>query len=201
MDSASSGAAIDVAAAWNEVGGRLRAFASRRVPPAEADDIVQSVMVKLLERRAEVAHESVRAWLFAVTRNAVAEYYRRRPDTVGVERLEDLDAKDGADRGDEAIGALADCLDPMLALLSEADAGILRRVDLEGEAQTEIARSLGVAPSTIKSRVQRARARLRAAFDDCCSIATSRDGSPIDFAPGEACSRRASCDGASGEPR
>jgi RNA polymerase sigma-70 factor, ECF subfamily len=176
MDSSGSDAGIDVAAAWSEVGERLRAFAYKRVPAAEADDIVQSVMVKLLERRSEVARESVRAWLFAVTRNAVAEYYRRRPDAVGVERLEDLDADGAIDRGDAMIAALTDCLDPMLALLSESDAEILRRVDLEGEAQTEIARALGVAPSTIKSRVQRARARLRAAFDDCCSVVSSRDG-------------------------
>jgi DNA-directed RNA polymerase specialized sigma24 family protein len=74
MDSSGSDAGIDVAAAWSEVGERLRAFAYKRVPAAEADDIVQSVMVKLLERRSEVARESVRAWLFAVTRNAVAEY-------------------------------------------------------------------------------------------------------------------------------
>lgn len=189
MENPGSDAPIDVAVAWAEVGERLRAFAARRVPAAEADDIVQSVMLKLLERRSEVARESVRAWLFTVTRNAVAEYYRRRPDAVGVDHLERFEAG-VADRGDAAIGALVDCLDPMLGLLSESDAAILRRVDLEGEAQTDIARDLGLSVSTVKSRVQRARARLRAAFDACCSIT----GSPLDAAPGDACAKSAKCE-------
>jgi RNA polymerase sigma-70 factor, ECF subfamily len=194
MDDSGVDAAVDVVAAWQEVGERLRAFAYRRVPSPEADDIVQSVMVKLLERRTEVARDSVRAWLFAVTRNAVAEHYRRRHSTVGVESLEDFAADGETDPGDRTIGALAGCLEPMLSVLGPADADILRRVELGGETQTEIARSLGVAPSTIKSRVQRARVKLRAAFDRCCSIATDRDGAPIDFEPGSACDDARRCD-------
>jgi RNA polymerase sigma-70 factor (ECF subfamily) len=194
MDSSSSDARVDVAAAWHEVGERLRAFTYRRVPAPEGDDIVQSVMLKLLERRTEVGPDSVRAWLFAVTRNAVAEYYRRKPATVGVDHLEDFAADTATASGDHAIAALADCLDPMLALLSPADAEILRRVDLRGEPQTEIARSLGVAPSTIKSRVQRARLKLRAEFDRCCSIASGRDGSTVDVTPGGACSNAPKCE-------
>ena len=81
-----TGQGIDVGAAWHELGERLRVYVARRVNPGDADDVVQSVMVKLLERRGEIGPDSVRAWLFAVTRNAVAEYYRqRRPDV-------DLDA-------------------------------------------------------------------------------------------------------------
>jgi RNA polymerase sigma-70 factor, ECF subfamily len=188
MQNPGNDAPIDVAAAWAEVGARLRAFAARRVPAAEADDIVQSVMLKLLERRSDVARESVRAWLFAVTRNAVVEYYRRRPDAVGVDHLDSF-AASVDDRDDAVIGSLVDCLDPMLAVLSKTDAAILRRVDLEGEAQTDIARDLGVSPSTIKSRVQRARARLRAAFDACCSITAS----PRDALPGDGCAKPAKC--------
>src|SRR4028119_1283905 len=77
--------AVDVAGAWHELGHRLRAYVSRRVIPADADDIVQSVMVKLLERRGEIKGDSVRAWLFAVTRNAIAEYYRQKRAAIAVE--------------------------------------------------------------------------------------------------------------------
>lgn len=172
---------VDVAAAWHELGDRLRAYVSRRVPAAEADDLVQSVMVKLLQRREEIDAASVRAWLFTVTRNAVAEHYRQRRPSVDLDGFGDVPASDGVDPSDRAIGNLSDCLDPMLRTLPPADADLLRRIDLLGEAQTALAATLGVPLSTLKSRVQRARARLRAAFDACCSIDLGRNGAPIGF--------------------
>jgi RNA polymerase sigma-70 factor (ECF subfamily) len=181
---------VDVVTAWHELGDRLRTYVSHRVNPGDADDLVQSVMVKLLERRGDIGADSVRAWLFTVTRNAVAEYYRQRKPAIDLETFGDLADLDKADPADRTIGELSDCLDPMLRMLAPADAEILRKIDLEGEAQTTLAASLGVPLSTLKSRVQRARTKLRGAFDACCSMDLSRNGTPIAFERGEACSPR-----------
>ena len=186
---------IDVAAAWHELGDRLRVYVSRRVNPGDADDVVQSVMVKLLERRADIGPESVRAWLFAVTRNAVAEYYRQQRPAIDLDTFGDLPEHDHADPADRTIGELSDCLNPMLRMLSDSDAEVLRRIDLHGEAQTELAAALGVPLSTLKSRVQRARTKLRAAFDACCAIEVARNGAPIAFERGAACAPACGTDG------
>jgi RNA polymerase sigma-70 factor, ECF subfamily len=186
--------AVDVASAWQDLGARLHAYVSRRVAPADAEDIVQSVMVKLLERRDQVAAGSVRAWLFTVTRNAVVEYYRQRRPTVDLEAFGDLPERDSADPAEQTIGALSDCLEPMLSALGESDAEVLRKVDLRGESQTALAAALGVPLSTVKSRVQRARTRLRATFDACCAIDRGRGGAPVAFEPGGACASEP-CDG------
>lgn len=179
--------AVDVAGAWHELGHRLRAYVSRRVAPADSDDIVQSVMLKLLERRGEIETDSVRAWLFAVTRNAVAEYYRQKRPAVDLDALPDLAETGTSDAAERTIGALSDCLAPMLGALAEADADVLRRIDLEGQSQIDLAASLGVPLSTLKSRVQRARTKLRKTFDECCAIDRARDGSPIAYERGAAC--------------
>jgi RNA polymerase sigma-70 factor, ECF subfamily len=179
--------AVDVAGAWHELGHRLRSYVSRRVVPADTDDIVQSVMVKLLERRSEIEAASVRAWLFTVTRNAVAEYYRQKRPTVELDAFGDVADTDPSDAAERTIGALADCLEPMLQALSESDADVLRKVDLEGQSQIELAAALGVPLSTLKSRVQRARTKLRATFDICCDFDLSHGGAPIGF------DRRAGC--------
>lgn len=179
--------AVDVAGAWHELGQRLRAYVARRVDPADADDIVQSVMVKLLERRGDIGADSVRAWLFAVTRNAVAEYYRRRRPMADLDAFADLLENDTADPVDRTIGALSDCLQPMLGALQGADADLLRKIDLDGESQVTLAAALGVPLSTLKSRVQRARTKLRATFDACCAIELGRGGAPIGFEPGSGC--------------
>ena len=178
---------IDVAAAWHELGDRLRAYVARRVNPGDADDVVQSVMVKLLQRRGEIEASSVRAWLFTVTRNAVAEHYRQRRPSIDLESFGDVAEPEGDDPADRAIGELSDCLDPMLRTLSAADADLVRRIDLGEESQTELAAALGVPISTLKSRVQRARSRLRSAFDACCAIDLGRNGAPISVDRGEAC--------------
>lgn len=178
---------IDVAAAWHELGDRLRVFVSRRVNPGDADDVVQTVMVKLLERRGEIDADSVRAWLFTVTRNAVAEYYRQHRPSIDLDSFGDVPDTDARDPADRAIGNLSDCLDPMLRTLPDSDADLLRRIDLEGEAQTDLAASFGIPLSTLKSRVQRARTKLRSAFDACCAIDLGRNGTPIGFERGAAC--------------
>jgi RNA polymerase sigma-70 factor (ECF subfamily) len=186
---------VDVAAAWHEVGERLRVYVARRVNPGDADDVVQSVMVKLLERRTEIDADSVQAWLFTVTRNAIAEYYRRHRPSVDLDSFGDLPERDEVDPADRTIGKLSDCLDPMLRMLPEQDAELLRRVDLRGDAQTELASELAIPLSTVKSRVQRARAKLRSAFDACCSIELGRSGAPVAFESGPACAPQCASDG------
>ncbi|MDP9190346.1 MAG: sigma-70 family RNA polymerase sigma factor [Acidobacteriota bacterium] len=178
---------VDVAAAWHELGDRLRVYVARRVNPGDADDVVQSVMVKLLERRGEIDADSVRAWLFTVTRNAVAEYYRQHRPSIDLDSFGDVPETDRVDPADRTIGNLSDCLDPMLRMLPDADADLLRRIDLRGEAQTDLAAALGIPPSTLKSRVQRARTKLRSAFDACCAIDLGHNGAPIAFERGAAC--------------
>lgn len=91
------------------------------------------------------------------------------------------------DPADRAIANLSDCVDPMLRMLPAADADLLRRIDLHGEVQTELATALGIPLSTVKSRVQRARTKLRSAFDTCCTIDLGRNGAPIAFERGDAC--------------
>jgi RNA polymerase sigma-70 factor, ECF subfamily len=179
----SSGTSVDVAAAWYNVGARLKSFVGRRVAPSDVDDIVQSVMLKLLERRHEIGAESVRAWLFAVTRNAVAEHYRQQRPTIDLDAFEDLPEAETLDAAERTIRALSECLDPMLDTLTSSDAELLRRVDLLGESQIDLARELDVPLSTLKSRVQRARTKLRVSFDTCCTFELSRGGAPLAYSP------------------
>jgi len=166
---------------------RLLAFIRRRVPSgADAEDLLQDVLVKLVERPGAVREESVPAWLFAVARRAIIDRYRARPAPLPLPPG-DVIAEESP--SPTAIAELALCLDPLLAELSPEDREILRRVDAEGERQAAVARELGVPPSTVKSRVQRARARLLAELESCCAIALDPRGVPRGFErnPGTPC--------------
>jgi RNA polymerase sigma-70 factor, ECF subfamily len=166
---------------------RLRAFVRRRVPgEAEADDVLQEVLTKLVQRGADVPDTSLQAWLWTVTRRVLAE--RVRSARPAVELPEDLPAStEGEEAG--ALSELAGCVGPMLQVLDAEDRTLLTRVDLEGVSQVELARELALSPSGLKSRVQRARERLRVVFDRCCLIERDRHGLPLDFRtrPGGTC--------------
>jgi RNA polymerase sigma-70 factor, ECF subfamily len=157
---------------------RLRAFVRGRVQTdADADDIVQDVLTKLVEQRSRVPG-SVHAWLFTVARNVIIDRSRTRRNHAGLVALELVEEPP---EGERAAGELARCLGPMMSALSADDRLVLTRIDLGSESQADLARELGVSTSGIKSRVQRARRRLRAVLESCCSIARDTQGKPVDY--------------------
>lgn len=95
--------------------------------------------------------------------------------------VEDLAATERAEPS--ALQELARCLEPLLAELEPRDREILQRVEIEGEAQVELARELALPLSTLKSRVQRARRRLRERYESCCALELDGRGVPLGCAP------------------
>jgi RNA polymerase sigma-70 factor, ECF subfamily len=173
---------------------RLRGFIRRRVgSDADADDLLQDVLAKLVERRTELrdgqgeaSEKRAAAWLYTVARRAIIDRYRAQ---AAAGRREGP-LPEEADEVD-AARELAQCLEPMLEALEPADRDLLRRVDMQGQSQAEIARALGLSVSTVKSRTQRARAKLLALLSDCCAVATDTRGQPYDFElrKGKSCPR------------
>lgn len=153
---------------------RLRAFVRRRLPSAaDADDVLQTVLLRLQQRGAAVAATAVHGWLFAVARSAIADHYRRRERAPGQLADEPADAP-------AARREIAGCLEPLLSELNPADAELLAAVDRDGGSQVELAAAAGISVSGMKSRVQRARARLRATLEACCELELDARGLPTD---------------------
>mgnify|MGYP001266357337 CR=1 FL=1 len=174
---------------WARFHASLTRFVSRRVKrPVDVDDIVQQVFVRVhvgLPRLRD--QDRVHAWIFRTARNAIADYYRapgaRREIAVG--DLGDVDAAAGVPVGaDEDTGAMAElsrCLEPLLAGIPARDVAILNLIEVEGLSQAAAARQAGISLSGMKSRVQRARARLRDAVEDCCRVELDRRGGIVAY--------------------
>jgi RNA polymerase sigma-70 factor (ECF subfamily) len=160
---------------------RLRAFIRRRVlSDSDADDVLQDVLLKLVEKGRQVGDQCVPAWLFTVARRAVIDRSRTPPPIRGAcAEIESVPEEEDP----TVIGQLAECMEPMLRALDEGDRAILRRVDMEGKSQAEIGRELGVAISTVKSRVQRARARLLRRLLACCKVEHDVRGALVEYEP------------------
>jgi RNA polymerase sigma-70 factor (ECF subfamily) len=186
---------------WSAFGDRLRAFIRRRVESdADADDILQEVFLRI-HRHADTVERRERlvSWLFQVTRNAIADYYRapwrRRELPSGApsdlesarnQTWNSVDGGDGASR--EARRELAACLRPMIDQLPPRYRAAVTLVDLEGLPQKEAAARSEVSLSGMKSRVQRGRQALEHLLHDCCRFELDAGGRITDYQPrGDGC--------------
>jgi RNA polymerase sigma-70 factor (ECF subfamily) len=122
--------------------------------------------------------ENARAWLSEVVRNAIADRLRLKKDQV--ELPEDL-----AQVTDEpaAVDSLAACLPRALSELSEEDREAITLCDLEGLNQEDYARMKGLTLPGAKSRVQRARKRLREHLSEACQVRFDAAGKVCCFVP------------------
>jgi len=193
-----------VQALWEESSRRLRAWFEHRTGSAhDADDLVQETFLRVQSRLGSLRDgERLGAWVGVVARNVLADHgrARSRPDgstanaELGDERSELLDVEAANGDGARLSSAVAGWIEAFLARLEPEDAAILRAVELEGRAQVDVARELGLSESGARSRVQRARARLRRSLEACCRFAFDRRGNLTDAVrrPGAACD----CEGA-----
>ena len=184
----------DTERVWGELHTNIRGFVSRRVrQAADVDDIVQRIFLQV-HRSLPTLREADRlhAWIYQTTRRAIADHYRapahRREVQAGAALDVVPDDVPGAGRAtgeDEpsALQELAACLQPLLADLAQEDQEALRLVEVDGLTQPEVARRLGLSVSGMKSRIQRARRRLRLAVEACCRLEIDRRGGLIAYEP------------------
>jgi RNA polymerase sigma-70 factor (ECF subfamily) len=157
----------------------LRAFVAAHAPPQDVDDIVQDVFLRWTLRAGSLTSEELEPWLIATARHRAIDALRARGAAPANAEALTYVAHEPPPRG--ALSQLVCCLEAMLAALDPEQRALLRRVDAEGASQASIAAELGLSPSGLRARVQRARARLRAEFDACCEFERDARGGVIDW--------------------
>jgi RNA polymerase sigma-70 factor (ECF subfamily) len=138
-----------------------------------AEDLVQDVLVKLYRMQTELERlDKPRPWLARVLYHEYVDRWRRErlaPVTLSSLEPEDIelsrnepDLHPGADPERQAIGSqLRDQLVAAIALLNEDQRAVILFHDVEGYTLEELSVVLDQPLGTLKSRIHRARARLR----------------------------------------
>jgi RNA polymerase sigma-70 factor (ECF subfamily) len=167
--------------AWDELRRELHRFVARRVPGADADDIVQEALLRIHRGLPGVrADGALVGWLYQVTRNALVDHVRARRVIREPERCDEP-----AD--DAAFERLAACVRPFAGMLASPYREAIELVELGGLTQVEAAARLAIPVSTMKSRVQRGRAQLRELLEQCCAIDLDARGHVVDVTPRTRC--------------
>ena len=170
---------------WEDLRARLARYVRAKVDVDVAEDLVHDILLRLLRNEKDFSTaDSPVAWVYAVARNRIADYYRqqaRAASTVYPGTVEnDLLVEDGS-FATEPDRELAECLRPLTARLAPKYEEALQLVDLEGLKQSEAAERAGISLSGMKARVQRARAKLKDELLACCETEQDRFGNVIDY--------------------
>jgi RNA polymerase sigma-70 factor (ECF subfamily) len=166
---------------YTDFHSKLHRFIAGRVPdPNTAEDILQDVFLKIHAKMDGLREEDrLESWIYQITRNAIVDYYRRaRPQ----DELSEALASPPDDEPD-AVSQLASSVKGMLGCLDDKYRQALELTELQGLTQAELATRLDITVSGAKSRVQRAREKLKEAFLDCCHFEFDRLGRVVDYHP------------------
>jgi RNA polymerase sigma-70 factor (ECF subfamily) len=190
--------ANDAEGIWYEFHDRLRAFIARRVDnEADVEDILQNVFLRVHQSLGTLNRaDRLASWLYQVTRNAIADYYRAperrreiptdftletKADIVGVHENIEINLLDSDEQRAKAVEELSSCLRPMTHRLPAHYRDAISLVELEGLTQREAAGRFGLSVSGMKSRVQRGRQMLKRLLHECCQIHFGPDGRFADY--------------------
>lgn len=125
--------------------------------PADAEDVCQTVFLKLLEKQPELPPEKEKAWLLQVAANECRSLWRklRRRPTVPLDKALDLAAPEA---------------EPLLRRVMELprkDQAVLYLHYYEGFSTREVGDMLHLSQSAVTTRLLRARKKLKEELEGC----------------------------------
>lgn len=186
---------------WTQFHVPLHAFIRHRVSDAAAaDDILQDVFVRIHTRINTLReHDKIQAWIYQIARNAIADYYRARHADLAVPSPFEEPARfteaviPSEAQQDDLAQELAPSVRAMIDALPADYREALILTDVQGMSQVELAQHLGISLSGAKSRVQRARAKVKQMLLDCCHFEFDRLGGVVNYYPRVDCCRQCAC--------
>ena len=122
---------------------------------------------------------NLESWIYRVTRNLVIDHYRkRRPsDELPDETPADSDSSTEDDPRTRLAFSLRETIDQLPRQYRDA----LVATEYDGLSQQQLAEREGISLSGAKSRVQRAREKLRRLLLECCHFELDRLGRIMDY--------------------
>lgn len=166
--------------AWWQHQAEIRSFLANRANASEADDLLQEVFLKaLLQGKDFCRIDNPRAWLFHVARNLLIDRLRLTKEQLPLP--DDLCEQSAP--GLEAVDLLSHCLPRVLSELSAEDREAVLLCDMQGMTQKDYALRLGLSLPAAKSRLQRARLRLRSRLAEACQVSFDERGKVCCFVP------------------
>lgn len=191
---------LDFKSVHDQFRRRVLRYLTRLVGEADAEDLTQSVMLKVSEGLSGFRGDaSVSTWIYRIATNVALDKLRQRRTQLLVDTEHEFDedellpAAQNTSVETKAIGEeMSACIGEFVARLPENYKTVMILSDIEGFSNDEIAATLGLTLDTVKIRLHRARTKLRKELqagctfyrDDADELACDRKPTaPITFSP------------------
>ncbi|WP_167615463.1 RNA polymerase sigma factor SigZ [Maribellus sediminis] len=166
---------------WKEHHDQLLDFIRKRTKdPVEAEDILQEVFLKILDKIDSLKDsEKLKSWMYQIARNTIIDHFR-------LQKKEDKQLHYVTSEGDEPednssmkeaeswIGLYIDGLPE-----NYKEAVVLS--ELNGLSIGEVAEKLNISYTNARARVHRGRQALKKSLTDCCTFHVDVYGNIIDY--------------------
>ena len=165
---------------WKEHHDQLLNFIRKRVKdPDAAEDILQDVFLKILSKIETLKNsDKLKSWLFQITRNVIADYYRQKQKESNLPETKpekEFTPDESAMREAESWVGLH------VQELPENYRKAVELFELKGQSLQQIADQMEISYTNARARVTRGRAALKKSLTDCCTFHVDVYGNIIDY--------------------
>ena len=152
-------------ACYAELGPMVLGYLRRYLPPEEAEDVLQKVLLEAWRAHDRYDPERpLEAWLLAIARRrAIDQLRRRRADVVSIDDVRELTDDDGRDMADRFAWAAE--VRAALDTLPEVQRQVIELAYFGDLTQVQIAERIEVPLGTVKARTARGMQRLAALLE------------------------------------
>ena len=167
---------------WEAFHTPLHGFIRKRVSDEMvAEDLLQEVFLKIHQNGDTLQDvKKLESWIYQITRNAIIDFYRSARPMSSLDTPEVLDLPEELP-DDDIVSELLPCVRAMVNNLPELDRQALVLTEYQGLTQKEFGERIGLTFSGAKSRVQRAREKLKQELLACCHFELDRRGHIINY--------------------
>ncbi len=144
--------------------------------PDDAEDLAQEVFLQAFRRLGQLRDASrFSPWLSTIAENTAGKWYRRRMVQVRFERLLTEEWRELAVDDSEAEREARMMIRQAIRRLSRAHRDVIEYHYIRGHSYKETASQLGLELNTVRSRLQKARQRIRKEMSEMTGIAETYD--------------------------
>ena len=164
-----AGTSTDETAAWRGAfsshSGTILRFLKRRLPPQEAEDLLQETFLRAMRTGGPERIDNLRSYLLATAKHLTLNALRRprlfRPLPAGSPSpLDEVPAPHPGPHETASFQLLTDALEKALSTLPSSQRRAFELAVLEGRSYDEVSRETGTTLAQVKVNVYRARRRL-----------------------------------------
>lgn len=155
---------------WDKYGQEVYFFILKKVNEKSAsNDIFQNSFLKVHGSLHQLKdEEKLRAWVFQITRNEIANYFNKESSYK--------DVVTQASTNDTLPSENICCFDRFIDELPDSYKEVIELTYIAGKKQEEVAEELGISLANVKARIRRSKAMLKERFQECCKYEMDEQG-------------------------